>query len=97
MPRYDIECPRCEVTTEETFSHKALVPVCPTCKGERKRVILAAPAYKLRGSGWAQDGYANTNQGDQAMADTADRKGAISSFPGQQNRSRIADGDLEKP
>lgn len=93
MARYDVECEPCGQTDEVVKSYKDPAPDCPICGGPRRVVILQALATKLRGSGWAADGYSHTELGDRATADTADRRGAISSFPGQKNHSRIPQGD----
>lgn len=87
MPMYDLECTGCADATVQQLSYRDTPPLCSKCGADTKRVILSAPAVKLRGCGWADDGYAITNMGGQAESDTADRNGRVVSFAGQTNRS----------
>lgn len=78
--RYDYQCSVCGL--EEEHRHSAsetpelLCPVCGHAAPPIKRIINKAPAARFLGAGWAKDGYATTEMGDNAAALKADRKNA---------------------
>ena len=60
MPVYQYECPKCGAKEEVIKSIKDidLPEVCPVCsKYDMKRIIGNAGGFRLKGGGWAEDGY----------------------------------------
>ena len=58
MPTYDHECPKCGETFEVDRKITDDSPVlCPEC-GAVTRRLISRSFFRLRGGGWAKDGYA---------------------------------------
>lgn len=61
MARYDFRCPKCGevVELERSSSDESEVLCCAEgCDGQVTMVrLIAAPAFILKGGGWAADGY----------------------------------------
>lgn len=58
MPRYEHACRACKGGWFESYSiHDTPPKVCPECGSEEVFRVLGTPAFVLKGSGWAYDGY----------------------------------------
>lgn len=55
MPLYDLVC-SCGHSKEQFLKIDEIEPVCDNC-GLRMRRSVSAPAFILKGSGWAKDNY----------------------------------------
>lgn len=55
MPLYDLVCD-CGYTKEQVLKLDEKEPVCDKCGRKMKRA-MSAPAFILRGTGWAADSY----------------------------------------
>ena len=69
MPLYEFECEDCGYIFEElvTLSSKILneyeiVAVCPKCDSAFCKKIISKTNFRLKGSGWAKDGYSKENK-----------------------------------
>lgn len=91
MPVYSFECENGH-QSEAVQRFTDPMPDCPYCEADTHRVILHAPKFSLKGTGWAAEGYRGTDMGAQAESDRAERigegKSGIVSFPGQKNKGR---------
>ena len=56
MPLYDFVCDKCGFCKEELIKLNDKEPVCDKC-GSSMRKAMSAPAFHLKGSGWAADNY----------------------------------------
>lgn len=57
MPLYEYLCTECNKVTEKLQSFSASNRlICPSCKGEARRVI-SRNGFQLKGSGWYKDHY----------------------------------------
>lgn len=67
VPRFDFRCPKCRFVVEAwVTSYDAPPPLCCSegCDGKvQMEVQMPAPAFHLRGGGWAADGYSK-GEGD---------------------------------
>jgi putative FmdB family regulatory protein len=63
MPKYEYKCyqAKCSHEWEEQHSiHRAPTKTCPKCREKTaKRLISCSGAFRLKGKGWASDGYAS--------------------------------------
>jgi putative FmdB family regulatory protein len=63
MPTYEYECKEksCKHAWEEQHSIKrAPTKTCPKCKRDTaQRLICCSGVFRLKGRGWASDGYAS--------------------------------------
>lgn len=59
---FDYKCPKCG-KTEEVFidGSKGKEPICEDCNVVMVK-IPSAPAFVLKGAGWAKDGYKGSNK-----------------------------------
>lgn len=57
MPVYEYKCPKCEHKFEELVKHDAPPPACPECGNESTEKQVSISTFKLKGGGWAEDGY----------------------------------------
>ncbi len=75
MPIYSVECldESCQAQLDYSGSHKDPLPACPECGKATKRVITSAPSFKLKGDGWAYDGYSTTQRGIDNASDKAEK------------------------
>jgi putative FmdB family regulatory protein len=56
MPIYTYKCRKCSHDFEIMQKMSEGNPECPKCRGETRKQ-LGAPAFKLKGGGWADQGY----------------------------------------
>lgn len=58
MPLYDYQCSKCGIIFEYevTLADIDKEVRCLNCNGSCKR-LMSAPAFHLKGGGWAKDGY----------------------------------------
>ena len=65
MPLYEYECKSCGRVVEHLrkIAEKDNCPACKECEGETRK-ITTQMQFKLKGRGWAADGY--TGQKDYA-------------------------------
>jgi putative FmdB family regulatory protein len=56
MPLFDYECIQCGNTLEIIQKIGESNPECPECRGETRRLISKS-SFRLKGEGWASDGY----------------------------------------
>jgi|TARA_R110002020_G_scaffold170745_1_gene360613 putative FmdB family regulatory protein len=67
MPIYEYYCERCDCTVETLQKYDDPPPECPTHRHEKdvecglKRAISKS-SFKLKGSGWAKDGYSTSKK-----------------------------------
>lgn len=55
---YSYKCEKCNLEFDKNQSIGEDVETrCENCCGEVSRIISGAPAFILKGSGWAKDGY----------------------------------------
>ncbi len=60
MPIYEFRCPKCHLSSEQilskVFDNKEERVACPLC---RIPMVLqvSASSFRLKGEGWAKDGY----------------------------------------
>ena len=59
MPLYDLMC-SCGYTKECILKLDEQEPVCDVC-GLRMKRAMSAPAFILKGRGWANDGYSGSS------------------------------------
>ena len=64
MPIYEYYCKKCDCTVETLQKYDDPPPECPTHRHEEKndcglKRIISKSSFKLKGSGWAKDGYSN--------------------------------------
>lgn len=57
MPLYDVVCD-CGFRKEVVLKLNGEEPVCDVC-GLQMRRAVSAPAFVLKGGGWASDGYSS--------------------------------------
>ena len=63
---YDYKCDRCGTEQEVWFmsqSEEKRPPKCRECGAAMHNRLPSAPPFKLKGSGWAKDGYASSKEG----------------------------------
>jgi putative FmdB family regulatory protein len=53
MPKYDTKCTECGSEKEIDKRMSEDYPPCSECGGELKTHFKTAPAFSLKGSGWA--------------------------------------------
>ncbi len=59
MPTYEYRCPACKHEWEEIQKiTDAPVKVCPSCGHSEAERLISGTSFKLKGKGWAKDGYA---------------------------------------
>ena len=56
MPLYVYNCIKCDNEFEKLQSMNKPNPECPECRGETRRLISRS-SFRLKGDGWAADGY----------------------------------------
>lgn len=93
MPMYLFGCDsdKCQAEYETVLSVRTKpedYPHCPECGGGMHRLIAGVTAVSLKGTGWANDGYACTDMGAYSDSAAGDRNGKIVSFAGQKNKGR---------
>jgi len=65
MPIYEYECSKCEHQEEHLVSstHGREIFYCPNCAKNNKAVrlnkLISVSNFRLKGGGWAEDGYSN--------------------------------------
>ena len=58
MPLYEYECSACEKVWDEIEAASAPpLEVCPSCGKSAAKRNLGATSFRLKGKGWAKDGY----------------------------------------
>ena len=57
MPLYDFECSKCGHKFEQIVKPECAGMFCPLCKIGIAKKILTTCNFKLKGGGWARDGY----------------------------------------
>lgn len=62
MPIYTYKCSKCSHGFEIVQKMNKASPECPKCRGETSKQ-LGAPAFKLKGGGWADQGYQKKGEG----------------------------------
>lgn len=68
MPKYSYECERCgEIELEQRISDPTLAEH-PGCGGKMQRIIPRT-SFRLKGRGWAMDGYADVTVPDKGSSD----------------------------
>lgn len=71
MPLYDFICPKCGQEKEEFLKLNKQEPVCDKC-GIQMKKAMSAPAFILKGSGWASDNYGLKEQKKKSSKEKAD-------------------------
>ena len=67
MPMYEYICPKCKFLFEEIKSFNEPNPVCiKGCKDGKNnpiktKKIISKTNFRLKGRGWAKDGYTGSN------------------------------------
>jgi putative FmdB family regulatory protein len=62
MPIYSLGCPKCEHRCErECPIAKRNEQPCPKCS-TKMEVLICSGGFKLKGGGWAEDGYSYTSR-----------------------------------
>ena len=58
MPLYSYYCKQCDIIYENlrSIEHRDIKLVCPGCN-ERCKRIMDVGSFRLKGDGWAKDGY----------------------------------------
>jgi len=68
MPIYEYKCLRCNEVFEinAKITNKIVDPLhfSDTCEGEESVRQVSRTSFKLKGSGWYQDGYSKSPKGD---------------------------------
>ena len=57
MPIYEYECPECQHRFELLVKLDAKPPECPECGHTPTEKAVSVSTFKLKGGGWAEDGY----------------------------------------
>lgn len=76
MPIYEYQCEACHHKME-ALQKMADAPLtsCPACEQETLKKLISAAAFKLKGSGWYETDFKNSNKpaasGDKTSPDKA--------------------------
>ena len=58
MPLYEYQCSACKASWDELESVTAPPTItCPTCKTPQAQRLMSPTSFRLKGGGWAKDGY----------------------------------------
>lgn len=57
MPVYEYKCPKCGHKFERLAKHDTPPPDCPSCGHKPVEKLMSVTTFKLKGGGWAEDGY----------------------------------------
>ena len=57
MPIYNYKCETCDHEMERVQKYDDPAPACERCEGKTARTIPTRTNFKLKGIGWARDGY----------------------------------------
>jgi len=57
MPVYEYECPKCKHRFERLVKISDPLPECPECGHKPVEKAVSVSTFKLKGGGWAEDGY----------------------------------------
>lgn len=90
MPTYDHKCRYCRIVWQEEYSvHDEPPQYCPECKSPDVYRMIGAPAFQLKGSGWASDGYYK-------HAPLDSWKGRIKLYDRKEDYQREAEGEAKE-
>jgi putative FmdB family regulatory protein len=90
MPRYEHQCRKCSFSWEETYKSDEPIPdSCPDCGAKEVFRCVSAPAFHLKGPGWALDGYSK-------MANIQSLKGRLKIYDHHEDYFRESVGEAKE-
>ena len=77
MPIYEYQCQSCDHKLE-ALQKMADAPLtrCRHCGHDSLKKLISAAAFKLKGSGWYETDFKNSNKPQSANADRGDKAGS---------------------
>ena len=72
MPIYEYQCEACDHKLEklQKISDETL-KTCPECNAPELKKLVSAAAFRLKGSGWYETDFKNSNKKDATSSDGA--------------------------
>ena len=72
MPIYEYQCEACDHKLEklQKISDETL-KTCPECNAPELKKLVSAAAFRLKGSGWYETDFKNSNKKDANSSDSA--------------------------
>ena len=72
MPIYEYQCEACDHKLEKLQKiSDEILKTCPECNAPELKKLVSAAAFRLKGSGWYETDFKNSNKKDATSSDGA--------------------------